>query len=389
MATRFFLLCTFLLCCFDFALATEVRDVVYEGSSEFKDKGKARKEIVNKAIEEVSMDYIKEFLGESKTHRFKTQIQNSIIANSGKYILYIKTEDYSNAEEGSQLTVLMKISPENLRELLSEKGLMYQMEGPPKVLPLISFVDKPLSLKYSWWVPNSTKVPQVVKDMMTSLNSKIADQFSTIEFYSMRPIFWDYLHLVPEPFRIDRLRQQDSLYIGESFNAEVIIRGAIDVKNNAGIDDIFHLEVKLIAYQVNNGRVVGEVTRSYVTDPGPHDLVVSKKLLEVSDATASDLKVQILDSWQKGTFGAKAVELTFKGKLDYDTVQNLKEQLSKVRSIHAVRERLFAPDSVTFEVDTANSSRALAKHFEQFAPTSLHFQLEEVDKQRITLKKVE
>ena len=56
------------------------------------------------------------------------------------------------------------------------------------MLPLISFVDKPLSLKYSWWVPNSTKVPQVVKDMMTSLNSKIADQFSTIEFYSMRPI---------------------------------------------------------------------------------------------------------------------------------------------------------------------------------------------------------
>ena len=38
---------------------------------EFKDKGKARKEIVNKAIEEVSMDYIKEFFRRVKTHRLK------------------------------------------------------------------------------------------------------------------------------------------------------------------------------------------------------------------------------------------------------------------------------------------------------------------------------
>lgn len=365
--------------------AQEMIEIVLEQTSTAKNSSKARQEMFQQAIEKVSMDYIKEFVGERKLSKFQNLIQSSIIPDSGKYVLYQKGDSLERTSSGYSMSVTMKVSLKNLKSLLLEKGLMYQMEGQPKVLPLVVYADKVKSLKQVWWAETSGEKSTFANEQTKFLHDSLQEEFSDIGFYTYRPMQWGVIYLLPAVLRVERPRTEDMILIGEFMDADIVIKGQLEIDNKKGLDDIFVITMKFVALQAENGRIVGEVSRSFETEPGPHNLVIQKKIIEVVPQVNKDLGEQIRIAWQKGTFGAQLVQLKVTGDMDFQKYKDLKTKLSSLKQVKSLKERLFEPSSVEFEVDVSVGTKAFYQTLKAQS-NDLGLQIGELDGQKINLK---
>lgn len=375
-----------ILCfCFNTAFAQEMLEVVSEQTSTSKSSSKARQEMFQQAIEKVSMDYIKEFVGERKLTKFQSLIQRSVIPDSGKYILYQKGDNLERTATGYSMSVIMRVSLKNLKSLLLEKGLMYQMEGQPKVLPLVVYTDKVESLKQMWWAETSGKESAFATEQTKNFHNSLQEQFSDLGFYTYRPSQWGVINLLPDVLRVERPRTEDLILIGEFMDADIVIKGQLDIDNKKGLDDIFVITMKFVALQSENGRIVGEVTRTFETEPGSHHLVVQKKLIEAVPQVNKDLGEQIRIAWQKGTFGAELIQLKISGDLSFEKYKDLKSKLSSLKQVKSLKERLFEPNSVEFEVDVSVGTKSFYETLKKEAE-GLQLQIGELEGQKISMR---
>ncbi|MCH2534601.1 MAG: hypothetical protein MK008_09195 [Bdellovibrionales bacterium] len=365
--------------------AQEMIEVVSEQTSTSKNSSKARQEMFQQAVEKVSMDYIKEFVGERKLSKFQNIIQRSIIPESGKYILYQKGDGLERTSTGHSMSVIMKVSLKNLKALLLEKGLMYQMEGQPKVLPLVAYIDKVESLRQIWWAETSGEGSTFAVEQTKLLHNSLQEEFSGLGFYTYRPMQWGVINLLPEVLRVERPRTEDLTLIGEYMDADIVIRGQLEIDNKKGLDDIFIITMKFVALQAENGRIVGEVARSFETEPGSHHLVVQKKLIEVIPQVNKDLGEQIRIAWQKGTFGAELVQLKISGNISFEKYKDLKQKLSNLKQVKSLKERLFEPNSVEFEVDVSVGTKSFYETLKKEA-SGLNLNIDELDGQKISMR---
>ena len=131
----------------------------------------------------------------------------------------------------------------------------------------------------------------------------------------------------------------------------------------------FKIEVHLEGIHAGHGQIIGELVRMYKVEPGPFYQVVGERLSDLYTEMARDLSVQLYDSWKQGTFGTTSVSLVLTGSLNYNQLNQFKKLLvQRLQPIKQIRERLFEPSRVTFELDSDVSSRELANHLkkEQF-----------------------
>lgn len=344
------------------AQVQEVFEVSVVASSEKESSAAAKQEIFENAVESISVQYVKEIMGETKFEKNRDTVKNKIIKNSGKYVLFMKGGEPRKAGNRTEMDVTLKISLKSLEALLLNEGLLYKLEGLPKALPMISVIDRVNSKTYSWW-----NAPQDEKGfLVTQLDDfhvKIREQMRSRGFYALNPVFAPYQMLTPEVFHADSPPTEDYLFLGEFYQAQIVLRGYIMLRP-AEASETYKLEVKIVAMHSGNGRIVGEVIRSYETETGNFQKVVKDKIAEVSEQVAQDLAVQLHDAWKSGTFGASLIHLAFIGDLDYQQLSQLKKLvLTQVKDVKTLKERYFAPGRVVFEVDSSVNSRQLAENF--------------------------
>ena len=371
---------------YPFAEAANIAEVVYEGSSGNKTRAASRKEIMDKAVEETSLDFIRQMIGEEKTSRNIQLIKNFVIKESGKYILKIKGEDIEKVENEYKMNFRLEVELDSLKSILLQDGLLYEMEGPSKVLPFISWSDKVNSEAYSWWTDDLIGSSPLGISVTKSLHDAFRKELSVKGFYGIEPIGSSLKMLIPESFSNSRINNSDLLFLGDYFSAPIVIKGKVEAQSRGTFSNNYILDVKLVAYQSVNGRVIGEVSRKFETDSGAFNLVVNKKWdLEVN-SVAKDLSSQVFNSWQKGTFGSSLVKVTLQGQLPYGQMELVKERLSRIGDIRAIRERLFEPGAVTFEVDTSREPQQLAKIIQNVDLSPLHLTLDEVNAAQVSFE---
>ena len=341
-----------------FAQADTV-DFYFDGASTEKSATSARKDILSQAIEAASFKYISEIVGEQRLERNTPLIRDVIISQSGKYIPVIKSSQVARAEAGYTMIVEMKVAVDQLKTILTKEGLLYKTKGIPSTLLFVDFDDKVHSKSEIWWSEDSRAAGG---GFLAPLYLEFKKQLESKGFYVYNPFRTDLVDLVPQNYRRSGLRTDDLLLIGEYLQADLIFRGRATLSRVNSGGRLFRIDIKLVGIQTNNGRVIGEITRRFETNVGPFERVVREKLSEVGPDLVEDLSVQILDSWQKGRFGADLLKLAFRGRLEYPQVEALKTGLNQLREIRSVRERFIGPEEVVFEVDVAeNQSRIVEK----------------------------
>lgn len=341
----------------------EIVEATYRGENVDLSQASARQELFREAIQKVSMDYIYEIIGEQKANKNRELIRGKILKDSGKYVLSIKSDSPVQTTAGTaNIDVILKLSLKNLRAILLEEGLLYQSDGPPAVLPMISLVDRVNSKTLSWWTVEGSQESGFLADQLESLHRHLKTDLRDNGFFGMSPVDKNFAQMIPRVFKTESPRTEDIMFIGEWMKAAIVIRGHVRLSAAEKMSDTYKVDIKLEALHSSNGRVIGEVIRSYETETGPFQIVTQKKMSEVSEQISKDLAVQLFDAWKRGTLGAALLRLTLRGSLNYQQLEQFKKTIiSQVRDIKSLRERMFEPSSITFEVDASSSAKQLAE----------------------------
>ena len=184
-----------LFVCFSVSAQLETREL--EIVTETGDKGLA----IEKAVQQVSRDFVRQLMGEEKYNEHQSRIERKIIKNKNRYILFVKTSASELQEEGNWLTrVTLGVSPENLAALLLEHNLFYSSSGASCVLPAITFKTGGYrggkKEELSWWEKSREPSP-LLQSLSEIFYSALSEDFIQGGFYVIDPVFSRLSESVP------------------------------------------------------------------------------------------------------------------------------------------------------------------------------------------------
>lgn len=348
----------------------------------------ARTKLNQEATEKASMELIKEIIGESKFNRSRDLINSKIIRQSSRFIPISKTGDLEILPDGGhKLTAVLKMSVSDLQSLLLENGLFYETDGTPIVIPAVRWVDRVQGSSYSWWSDRGAEQKPFLRRQSRSLEKVLKTAFAKQQFYILKPQEFRFQSILPDDFRSEVLSKDDWQSLAQRFSSQIVLDGEFVISKSTERSDAFTIEIRLTANQVMNGRTIAEVIRKFETDGGSFEVVVDRKMKEVSETVTQDIASQILEAWQKGSVGASLYKLTLKGRLPLIQQESFKEVLrSNVREIKNIRERLISSDQIVFEVDSALSPKEIGQKSPKIQLGTYEIMLESSSESEITYR---
>ncbi len=336
-----------------------------EGLSSSDVPAKARSDSLKEAINIGSLQIITQLIGDAKLEKNLNIIKTKILGQTSKYVQFYKASEPNKKGSDTTTQVNMKISISSLRAILAQEGLLYQSEGPATVLPLIRLVEKKDGGRsYRWWLEEQSPENSFLRDQEKAILRQFDGVFRPRNFYLIDPVTAHHVQWVPDPYRTDVLTQEDILWIGDFFKAQMVIIGDAVLEPGV-VQGGAKLNVKLSAYHTSNGRVVGEIGQSFESNSSDWELSVAQVMKKAFADVSRDLSTQVFEEWTRGTFGATLVRVVLKGPFGYKEVENFRQQIvGKMGDVKTIRERRLEMGSATFEVDASGGLSNLVKRIE-------------------------
>lgn len=365
MRTVFFLL---LMVFTNSVLAQDHLDRSYSATSKKANMVEARQEIQNLINQQVTEDLAKQILGEEAFLKNRNLIMSRIVRSSGLYIPFQRPGQLETSPDGFKMTYEMKVNPTAFRQLLQQNGLLNENEAAPVLLPLIQVVDRIQLRSDRWWSQESQEVSPPLRKLSRTLESSLRTSFSRSGFYVVRPVNSSLGVSTPLALRSEKHGPEDLRLIGDWYGAPLAIDGILQISRpKEGSTAAARLDLRLQVIQVTDGRPIADVSRSFETDAGALEVVVDRKLREVSEAVANDLSSQVAEAWQKGAVGSSQIRLSLSPKLPLPEVEKLKQALmSSNLGLRTVRERLMTSSGFVFEVESPSSQEELTRRLNGF-----------------------
>lgn len=372
------------------AQRAELLDRTYSGSSKETSPQAAKKDIQDQAAQKVSEEVIKELIGEAKFLKNKTLIQNKVIKNSPRYFPFMKPSEITQEGEEFKMSVELKVSLRDLKQMLQDNSLLNENEAIPVVLPVITWTDRVQGKSYRWWLPTD-KVQQgfLIKEGRL-LEEALRTSFQKNNFFVIKPTESGLGAQVPVDFQNEKITTgEDAQFFAQYFNAPVLIDGQVQIQKGERANS-YRIEIRMTALQVSNSRAIADVSRRFDTEAGSIESAVDKKLRQVVEAASNDLGTQVLEAWQRGSLGTSVIRLTIQGKHNLPTLEAVKEKIrSQITQVKNIRERLIGSDVVSFEVDTAASAADLMTKLEALDVNGMKMSKVSEGREEVVLKWVQ
>lgn len=343
----------------------ELISVTSEGTTTAPSPTEAAREIQAKAVSGSAREQVIEIIGEKRYAKNKALVENRIVRESAKFIPFVQPGDPVKLPDGSwKMKVDLKISLGSLRKMVIDTGLMTDADTPVTMVPLIAFTDRTKGLNYRWWMADPRDdLRKSLIEWSSVVQLGLHKELMRQGFHLLLPVEAGLSNALPPVFRVDRPASQDLRQIGEYMGVSMALRGDVRVKearegtgSAGGQQNQWQILVRLEVLPVQGGRTVAEISRTLDTDVGPAELVVKRKLEKEISEMAKDLATQVFDAWTRGTLAATTVKLAVRGNLSPKQLGDFRSQMTRsVRDVKAIRERLFEPGRVVFEIDFAAS----------------------------------
>lgn len=339
----------------------ELLTITEEGSSKATSQVEAAREIQAKAVSGSARDQVIEIIGEKRYTKNKALVENRIIREAAKFIPFVQPHDIQKQPDGSwKMKVDLKVSIGSLRKMVIDTGLLTDADTPVTMLPMITFTDRFKSVSFRWWMGDSQdEIRKTIVDWSRAFDSGLHKELMRQGFHLLLPLNETVSNQIPMVFRSDRASGQDLKALGDYLGISMVVRGDVRIKDSKEVPGSWQIQVKLEVLPVQGGRTVAEISRTLDTDVGPAAIVVKKKIeKEISDIS-KDLATQVFEAWTRGTLAATTLRLAVRGNLSPRQLSEFRSQLMKAKSmrdIKAMRERMFEPGRVVYEVDYAASA---------------------------------
>lgn len=330
------------------------KKVIY--SLEAESTEEARRQAQEKAITEVVEELAADLLGSDRYLKNKNALPQ-VAKQSARFIPFSKTGVIGTKSNLTTIQVDMKISRNNFRVLLQEKGWLVQGDIQPVILPLVMVTDGLRSKTNRWWVDPRESRDEFLKRIEKLVENSLHNSFFRNGFYVWRPVEQNMIQQVPKALYNTTLSREDMKTLGVFFQAALIIEGKVQILKQV-------VEIKMSAFLSENGKNVGDISRQFTLNPGPLERTVESKLREVLDGAVQDLSAQIIEAWQKGTLAARTLKLTVNGVGGLKAQEQFREKIrTEFPLIRSARERFFSRDIMTLELETSLTAAELAQQF--------------------------
>lgn len=343
----------------------ELIERTFSGVSKEATPVSAKKDIQDQAAQKISEDIIKELIGEAKYLKNKSSIQAKIIRNSSRYIPFSKSSEATQEGDGFKMSVSLKVSLRDIKQLLQSQSLLNENDTIPVVLPVIGWSDRVGGRSFQWWLPGDKNQQSFLLKEGRLFEDALRNAFQRNNFYVIKPIDSGLGASVPADFHSEKVASgEDAQFFAQYFNAPLLIDGQVSL-NKGERGNNYRIEIRMTALQVSNGRAIADVSRRFDTESGSMESMVDKKLREVLESTANDLASQVLEAWQRGSLGTSVIRLTIAGKTPLPMMENIKEKIrSQIVQVKNIRERIISAESISFEVDTSAAGSELLTKLE-------------------------
>ncbi|WP_246845021.1 hypothetical protein [Bdellovibrio sp. NC01] len=347
-----------------FAQQAELLERTFSGVSKETTPQAAKADIQNQASQKISEEVIRELIGEDRFTKNKTLLQNKVIKNSARYIPFSKPSNLTQEGEEYKMSVAMKVSLRDLKQMLQENSLLNENDTIPVVIPAISFVDRVQGRSYRWWQPVDKNPAGFLFKEGRAVEEALRNSFQVKNFYVIKPLESGLGASVPPQFQNEKIAGEDAQFFAQYFNAPVLIDGQVLFsKEEKGSN--YTIEIRMTATQVSNARPIADVSRKFTTDSGAFETSVDKKMREVLEGTANDLASQVFEAWQRGSLGTSIIRVTIKGAQGLPMMEAMKEKIrSQITQVKNIRERVVSSEGLSYEVDTSASASELAQKIE-------------------------
>ncbi len=338
--------------------ADELISVSNEGVSKATSQVEAAREIQGKALSGTAREQVIEMIGDKRYAKNKAIVENRIVREAAKFIPFVQPGEAVKQPDGTwKMKVDLKVSLGSLRKMVIDTGLLTDADTPVTIIPMIGFTDRMKGVSYRWWMGDSRddarkSVVEWARIVQLGLHKELMNQ----GFHLQLPLEGTVSNALPTPFRVDRATGQDLKQLGEYLGVSMALRGDVRVRDSRESVGGWQIQVRLEVVPVQGGRTVAEISRTFDTDPGPADIAVRKRLEKEIGEMSKDLSTQVFEAWTRGTLAATTVKLAVRGTLSPKQLGDFRTQISRaLRDIKAIRERVFEPGRVVFEVDYAAS----------------------------------
>ena len=319
--------------------------------------GEGKQEAFDQATEQATRKLGEDLIGPEKIESAWAHTKSKILKNSARYVLFIRGSAPTDGPEGQKVTVQMRLAPDALETLLREFGLF--SGASVRVLPMFQVAEARGS-RYAWWAGGDegpTPSLDYFKRTLAQLNGVAKGK----SIYIMDPTSAGLRAGIPSSYRTETLRREDQLLLAQYLKADVVISGRVDV-TKAG--DQTRLNLNFEVWQARTGRAVTDAGRSEVV-PSDQPKVVAQALDQATKRVFSELTTKLGEAAAGGALNLNTVRLVTEGNLNFRQQSDVRKALGELREIRAVRERLFEPGRVTYEVDTPKTGTELGRVLER------------------------
>ena len=333
------------------SFAAEYEVVVNEQTIEGDDARKARKEAIDKAISDVTLDKISQMIGDERFQESQKLIKTQVLPQKNKFIPFFKITKSARAEEGFQFEIEVKLSTRDLRQVLRRKGLFSRGQTTGIVFPFLEFNDHVNGESFRWWLPQlDTKMG--LARIAGEFEQQVGLGFLQKGLLVLQPQKFKMIHGLPEFLQKSFLTQTEKVQIAALKKSQLMLAGKIDLVSSPLRENALRIRVQVRCLQASNGKSVAEIVRSVDTPAGQSRVDMQKTIATMARESGVDLAGQIFDLWQRGALEAQVLKLAVTGELNHQQLMTLKAELAKaISGVQSLREHMFEPGRVTFEVD--------------------------------------
>ena len=339
---------------FDFSFSKEIEKVEVEVITVEND----RQMILETAVGEVSRNFVKDFLGEEKFDKEKDQIENNIIKNKNRYILFTKIGQSVLQDDDTYLTsVNIGLSRSNLKALLVEHHLFYSSEGSSCVLPIVVFkTDLKTENTFIWWRDRiDIETSYLHQNLAVSFYSLLNQELIKNGFYNIDPIFSNSLDWIPEPFKPRGTRAKDFTGLSSFLVCDIVLSGTVLLSYNKR-RSIYSNEIAIKVFNIKTKQDLFNFNKTIKFSSIRDQLDLETKFRDKLKGVFKSILFQLSSYKDKGSLDLTRMMLSLQGPLNYHQKEIFKKYLVReVPSIKNLKKIFISSNKVIYEAEVSST----------------------------------
>ena len=322
-----------------------------------------KKTAIKKAVDQISKELVENFLGQEKYQKNKKKINQTIIKNQNRYILFSKTSSSIPQNDGKFLTtVTLGISEKNLEGLLLEHNLFYSSQGSLCVLPVIAFsASLNEQESYLWWFhkKQNSLLEKLAKDFYNDLSLHLIDK----GFYSVDPLFSRLYEGLPPLVLRKKEKIKNIKPLADFLQCHIILTGKVSLKQNKEnealttyfVFKIFNTLTNQVLFKMRKKLLVSEKLSYLKTKQ------LERVFSEVSQRILISIADQLSRYKEKGVLDLNRLFLAVYGPLTYPERETLEEAfIHHIPSIKTLQKRYITSNKIVYEIKSDQEISQLA-----------------------------